>query len=236
MVSAEAATDGTLSGALERITGSVRELQSELERELAGKDIPVIKAPDTLTQAYADAQATQQALLDGGLSERKRVEQAKAEAVKTWSKPPGTSLIDGDVAPFLAYNEEHFRHVNAVDVQNLVPAGPTNTTDDNDYRMPELGQYYVQEWEEEDAREAERQKLELAKRKEREEWFRKNPPKKEKKPPSAKKKKRMRDEDSSTIVIQPVAPLEKPEELPDKCHVCWDGVAYDDNQVRFFIP
>ena len=34
-------------------------------------------------------------------------------------------------------------------------------------------------------------------------------------------------------MVQPVAPLEKPEELPDKCHVCWDGVSYADNQILY---
>ena len=82
MVSAEAATDGTLSGALASVTGSVRELQSELANELSGQEILGFDAPDTLTQAYADAQATQQALVDGGLPERKRKERGDAEAVK----------------------------------------------------------------------------------------------------------------------------------------------------------
>ena len=156
MVSAEAATDGTLSGALASVTGSVRELQSELASELSGQEIRGFDAPDTLTQAYADAQATQQALVDGGLPERKRKERDDAEAIKLWAKPPGTSLIDPDVAPFLAYNEEYFRDITAADVANLVPAGPTEPADDPDYRVPALGRYYALEWEDEDAREAAR--------------------------------------------------------------------------------
>ena len=154
MVSAEAATDGTLSGALASVTGSVRELQSELANELSGQEILGFDAPDTLTQAYADAQATQQALVDGGLPERKRKERGDAEAVKLWAKPPGTSLIDPDVAPFLAYNEEYFRDITAADVARLVPAGPAEPTDDPDYRVPALGRYYALEWEDEDARES----------------------------------------------------------------------------------
>ena len=160
MVSAEAATDGTLSGALASVTGSVRELQSELANELSGQEIRGFDAPDTLTQAYADAQATQQALVDGGLPERKRKERDDAEAIKLWAKPPGTSLIDPDVAPFLAYNEEYFRDITAADVANLVPAGPTEPADDPDYRVPALGRYYALEWEDEDAREAARARAE----------------------------------------------------------------------------
>ena len=164
MVSAEAATDGTLSGALASVTGSVRELQSHLANELSGQEIRGFDAPDTLTQAYADAQATQQALVDGGLPERKRKERGDAEAVKLWAKPPGTSLIDPDVAPFLAYNEEYFRDITAADVARLVPAGPAEPTDDPDYRVPALGRYYALEWEDEDAREAARAKAEAARR------------------------------------------------------------------------
>ena len=230
MVSAEAATDGTLSGALASVTGSVRELQSELANELSGQEILGFDAPDTLTQAYADAQATQQALVDGGLPERKRKERGDAEAVKLWAKPPGTSLIDPDVAPFLAYNEEYFRDITAADVARLVPAGPAEPTDDPDYRVPALGRYYALEWEDEDAREAARAKAEAARRAAEEEERRRNPPPVSKKKP--KKKKRPRDEDAQTVV-QPVAPLEKPEELPDKCHVCWDGVSYADNQILY---
>ena len=230
MVSAEAATDGTLSGALASVTGSVRELQSELANELSGQEILGFDAPDTLTQAYADAQATQQALVDGGLPERKRKERGDAEAVKLWAKPPGTSLIDPDVAPFLAYNEEYFRDITAADVARLVPAGPAEPTDDPDYRVPALGRYYALEWEDEDAREAARAKAEAARRAAEEEERRRNPPPVSKKKP--KKKKRPRDDDAQTVV-QPVAPLEKPEELPDKCHVCWDGVSYADNQILY---
>ena len=230
MVSAEAATDGTLSGALASVTGSVRELQSHLANELSGQEIRGFDAPDTLTQAYADAQATQQALVDGGLPERKRKERDDAEAVKLWAKPPGTSLIDPDVAPFLAYNEEYFRDITAADVARLVPAGPTEPTADPDYRVPALGRYYALEWEEEDAREAVRAKAEAARRAAEEEERRRNPPPVSKKKP--KKKKRPRDDDNATVV-QRVAPLEKPEEVPDKCHVCWDGVSYDDNQILY---
>ena len=144
MSAAEGATDGTLSGALELLTGSVRDLQSELEKELSGKDISSFRAPETLTQAYADAQATQQALVDAGMSGRKRKEMEDAsDAIKSWAKAPGESLVDGDVAPFLAYNEEHFRHVNPADVANLVPQGPTKLEDDLDFRIPALGRYYV---------------------------------------------------------------------------------------------
>ena len=230
MVSAEAATDGTLSGALASVTGSVRELQSELANELSGQEIRGFDAPDTLTQAYADAQATQQALVDGGLPERKRKERDDAEAIKLWAKPPGTSLIDPDVAPFLAYNEEYFRDITAADVANLVPAGPTEPADDPDYRVPALGRYYALEWEDEDAREAARARAEAARRAAEEEERRRNPPPVSKKKP--KKKKRPRDGDSNTV-IEPVAPLQKPEEVPDKCHVCWDGVSYDDNQILY---
>jgi hypothetical protein len=230
MVSAEAATDGTLSGALASVTGSVRELQSELASELSGQEIRGFDAPDTLTQAYADAQATQQALVDGGLPERKRKERDDAEAIKLWAKPPGTSLIDPDVAPFLAYNEEYFRDITAADVANLVPAGPTEPADDPDYRVPALGRYYALEWEDEDAREAARARAEAARRAAEEEERRRNPPPVSKKKP--KKKKRARDGDSNTV-IEPVAPLQKPEEVPDKCHVCWDGVSYDDNQILY---
>ena len=204
-------------------------MQSELANELSGQEILGFDAPDTLTQAYADAQATQQALVDGGLPERKRKERGDAEAVKLWAKPPGTSLIDPDVAPFLAYNEEYFRDITAADVARLVPAGPAEPTDDPDYRVPALGRYYALEWEDEDAREAARAKAE-ARRAAEEEERRRNPPPVSKKKP--KKKKRPRDEDAQTVV-QPVAPLEKPEELPDKCHVCWDGVSYADNQILY---
>jgi len=237
MVSAEAAPGGTLSGALASVTGSVRDLQRKLASALGGKDIPGFSAPDTLTQAYADAQATQQALLDGGLGERKRKERDDLELVKAWSLPPGASLIDSDVAPFLAYNEEHFRDLNGADVVNLVPPGGETTThattDDSDYRVPALGRYYVLEWEEEDAREAKRQSAEHARRLAREEYLKLNPPKKEKPAAKAKPKHKKRPRDDTQIQVQPVAPLDKPEETPDKCHVCWEGAAYDDNQILY---
>ena len=123
---------------------------------------------------------------------------------------PGTSLIDPDVAPFLAYNEEYFRDITAADVARLVPAGPAEPTDDPDYRVPALGRYYALEWEDEDAREAARQ-AEAARRAAEEEERRRNPAGLEE---EAQEKKRPRDDDAQTVV-QPVAPLEKPEELPD---------------------
>ena len=34
-------------------------------------------------------------------------------------------------------------------------------------------------------------------------------------------------------VVQTVAPLENPDELPETCHVCWDGASYDDNPILY---
>jgi len=143
MSSAMDATAETVSGAVARVTGSVRDLQRALEEELGGKDIPRAVAPETLTEAYAEAQATEQALADAGITERRRKEMDDADAVKAWAKPPGASLVDADVAPFLAYHEEYFRHVAPADVANLLPAGPAKLEDDPDFRIPPLGRYYV---------------------------------------------------------------------------------------------
>ena len=47
----------------------------------------------------------------------------EAERTKKWAMPPGESLIDENHAPFLAYNEEYFRHITVEDVAAFVPEG-----------------------------------------------------------------------------------------------------------------
>lgn len=143
MSAADTATGLTISGALERLTGDLRGLHEDLQSELGGKDIRCFQAPDTLTQAYSDAQAAQQALAEQGGGKKRKLLDETAEAAKKWAFGPGESLVNPDVAPFLAYNEEYFRHITPEDVANLVPEGATRPEDDPDFRIPALGRYYV---------------------------------------------------------------------------------------------
>lgn len=144
MSTADAATGLTISGALESLNRDVEIRQARLVKELGGKEeFRSFLAPDTLTQAITDAQAAQQALAElGGGKKRKLVDEA-AEATKKWALPPGESLVNPDVAPFLAYNEEYFRHITPEDVANLVPDGARRVEEDPDFRIPALGRYYV---------------------------------------------------------------------------------------------
>ena len=144
MSTADAATGLTISGALESLNRDVEIRQARLVKELGGKEeFRSFLAPDTLTQAITDAQAAQQALAElGGGKKRKLVDEAE-EAAKKWALPPGESLVNPEVAPFLAYNEEYFRHITPEDVANLVPEGARRVEDDPDFRIPALGRYYA---------------------------------------------------------------------------------------------
>jgi hypothetical protein len=128
---------------LAHLANDVRSLQHNLLSELGGKGVPCFQAPDTLTQAYADAQAAQQALAEQGGGKKRRILDEAAEAAKRWAPGPGDSLVDADVAPFLAYNEEFFRHFNPEDVAGLIPDAAARPEDDPDFRVPALGRYYV---------------------------------------------------------------------------------------------
>ena len=143
MSSADAAAEMTISGALKSLTGDLLRLKAELGSELKGKDISCFEAPDTLTQAYSDAQAAQQALAEQGGGKKRRLLDEALEGTKKWAKPPGESLVDPDVAPFLAYNEEYFRYITPEDVDSLVPEGSRRPEDEPDFHIPALGRYYV---------------------------------------------------------------------------------------------
>ena len=47
---------------------------------------------------------------------------------------------------------------------------------------------------------------------------------------SHKKKERATEKE---VTVMTVSPMENPEELPECCHVCWDGESHDDNQILF---
>ena len=144
MSPADAATGGAVSGEVEKLTAKTRELQSALLSDLGGNRFECFRAPTTLTDAYTEAQAFQAALADDPDGKKKRrMMEEEAERTKKWAMPPGESLIDENHAPFLAYNEEYFRHITAEDVAALVPEGPTKLEDDPDFRIPALGRYYV---------------------------------------------------------------------------------------------
>ena len=153
MSTEDAATGVTLSGALANLNRDVEIRQVLLMRELGvvvgGKEeeeeeeIRRFRVPDTLTQAYSDAQAHQQALAEQGGGKKRKLLDEAAEAAKKWALPAGESLVDPNVAPFLAYNEEYFRHITPQDVADLVPYSATRPEDDPDFRIPALGRYYV---------------------------------------------------------------------------------------------
>jgi|AntAceMinimDraft_12_1070368.scaffolds.fasta_scaffold41699_2 bromodomain and PHD finger-containing protein 1 len=146
MSSADATAGLSISGALARLGCDVRDLQAGLRGALGGStnNPPRSQAPDTLTQAYSDAQAAQQTAAEQGGAKKRKVVDEAAEAAKKWARGPGDSLVDADVAPFLAYNEEFFRHINLADVGDLMPEGSIRTPeDDPDFRIPTLGRYYV---------------------------------------------------------------------------------------------
>lgn len=145
MSPADAATGGEVSKEVETCTSKVRELQSALLSDLAGGNrFECFRAPATLADAYTDAQAFQAALADDPDGKKKRrMMEEEAERMKKWAMPPGESLIDENHAPFLAYNEEYFRHITAEDVASIVPEGPIKLQDDPDFRVPALGRYYV---------------------------------------------------------------------------------------------
>ena len=142
MSAAEGATDGTLSGALELLTGSVRDLQSELEKELSTEghlELPRAGPDAGLRGCAGDA---------AGVG-RRRDERAKAQGDggrvrrhQVVGQGP-RRVPRGRRRRALPRLPEHFRHVNPADVANLVPQGPTKLEDDLDFRIPALGRYYV---------------------------------------------------------------------------------------------
>lgn len=133
----------TLSGVIGAVSREVLGLQAELQTELPG-DSRCSRPPDTLTVALADAQAAEAAAAEA-VAERKRkgVKGEEEAAVRKWARREGESLCDPSRAPFLSFNEEFFRHTTAADVHNLAPDGAQPPEDDPDFRVPELGRYYM---------------------------------------------------------------------------------------------
>ena len=133
----------SLERCVERLTAELRGHSSLLQKELEGQDIPTFAVPESLTQAYADAQAVQAAAPELG---RKR-KTADDYAQKVWFKGPGQSKVDPNITPFLAYTEEFFRHITAKDLGGLLP-GPEDAPltlpgeKDPDFLVPALGRHY----------------------------------------------------------------------------------------------
>lgn len=131
------AAAGTVSATVASLTDRCRELQKTLKRGLRGKVFEQFEAPRTISEAYTEAQAFQQALVDETTGKKRKIEEDAA--TKRWAMKAGESRIDENHAPFLAFNEEHFRHITAIDVANLVLEGPSKPEDDVDFRVPEMG-------------------------------------------------------------------------------------------------
>ena len=135
------AAAGTVSATVASLTDRCRELQKTLKRGLRGKVFEQFEAPRTISEAYTEAQAFQQALVDETTGKKRKIEEDAA--TKRWAMKAGESRIDENHAPFLAFNEEHFRHITAIDVANLVLEGPSKPEDDVDFRVPELSLIHI---------------------------------------------------------------------------------------------
>ena len=79
----------------------------------------------------------------GGGGKRVKKQDYLQDEMKPWVKPAGESLADPEQGPFIAWCEEHFREVNAEDVEKLIPRkDQPNLAEDPDFTMPEKERSY----------------------------------------------------------------------------------------------